>query len=135
MMGVSCISHHIAFGHCGRAKGTFWAPKNSTHLLQEDYNHRILDMFRKTVLLIGKKNVTSLLYSAWEELKCFDTVIYDSKVTFLHLTVGSMDKRRYKYVLTLFTLQFGTLMCTAHMYGPYIEGHPRWNKFFFVYDV
>ena len=33
-----------------------------------------------------------------------------------------IDKRHTRYVLTLFTFQSGTLMRTARVYGPYIEG-------------
>ena len=42
-----------------------------------------------------------------------------------------IDKRRYRYVLTLFTLQSETLMCTAHAYGPYTQGDYHVNKLFY----
>ena len=46
----------------------------------------------------------------------------------------TIDKRHTRYVLTLFTFQSGTLMCTAHSNGPYIEGHPRLSNMFIIFD-
>ena len=43
------------------------------------------------------------------------------KTVTIPVNMGSEDTR---YVVTLFTLQSGTLMCTAHVYGPY-SVHPR----------
>ena len=42
--------------------------------------------------------------------------------------VGTIDKKHTRYVLTLFTFQSGTLMCTAHVYGPY-------NTLLILFDV
>ena len=47
-----------------------------------------------------------------------------------------IDKRRYtRYVLTLFTLQSGALICTAQVNGPYTQGDLHANKLFFLFDV